>query len=198
MKVPTAEFVNMEIEKFDEIFSNDEKAITLLINTFRKNTEIEEILLKVAVIDKFYSTNIRGLDNLRKMADRIKTLNIDYDLNKGILGAVNKIANNHGIQYAKAKKEINMFSFATKYCNWHNHGAYPIFDSNVKFVLEEYDKIHKYYSNPMDLRDIENLCKTINCFKKYFNIMEFSFKEIDKFFYLYGKELQLQKDNREK
>jgi len=138
------EFPTMDlIENYNKKFDEDEKAnaqdmaIKKLIEEHKENNELHIILLKVAAINSLYSTNIY---NTFKMAEHILKLNIDQKLKNPSTKIVQEIAN---LEFPdKTGKEIkkNMYSFATKYCNWHENDLYPIYDSFVERLLKEYRK----------------------------------------------------------
>ena len=60
------------------------------------------------------------------MASHIQQLEIDNYLISADATVVNKIALGHGIPKPKRNGDKNFYSFATKYCNWHNKDAYPL------------------------------------------------------------------------
>ena len=119
LEAPTNELLDKYIDQFnnDERYSLADQAIINLFASFPENKKIEDIILKTSVVNDLYSTNILGIF---KMAKHIQQLQIDRDLKKGSPSVVSKIATGHGIKTKKNNKELNFYSFATKYCNWHN------------------------------------------------------------------------------
>ena len=77
------------------------------INFYPNNNDISEVLLKVNILNDFYSTNIF---NTYKVAEYIVSLNIDKKLKAKDLSVVNDIAD-------KTKNGINrnIYSFALFY-----------------------------------------------------------------------------------
>ena len=90
-----------------------------------------------------YSTNIFGVFRLAK---HILSLNIDESLRCGDPLTVNKIATGHGVINNRNNSERNFYSFASKYCSWHNSDSYAIYDRFVRQVLITY-------------RDQDNFCE---------------------------------------
>lgn len=132
-----------------------------------------------------YSTNIFATYRLAK---HILGLNIDRDLQIGDPNAVNRIASGHGITN-KNETELNFYSFATKYCNWHNRDAYAIFDSFVEKVLMAYKKQDHFSEfRTSNLKEFPKFKKIIQDFITFYNLTDFNLKEIDKFLWIYGKE----------
>ena len=188
IQTPTDEL----IEKYIEIFNNDDRyfpadqAIIKLFIAFPENKILEDILLKISVINDLYSTNIFGTF---KMAKHIQKLKIDNGLKIGDPLIVNKISLGHGIRTKRNNKEINFYSFATKYCNWHNRDSYAIYDSFVEKVLLAYnhkDSFSRFYKS--DLKDFRQFKRIINDFLTFYGLSNQNLKEIDKFLWIYGKE----------
>ncbi len=188
----TIKLVREKIDKFNKDNKSSESAISKLIEKFPKNNDFEEVLLKVSVINSLYSTNIY---DIRAMAKHIKKQDIDTGLGKGEIEVVNKIARGHKIG-AKSDDDdgIYLYSFATKYCSWHNPQKYPIYDRYVDEVLR------KSYRNQnenvrfknKDLKKYEKFKKILKNFRNYFKLgeeEELSVKDLDKFLWLYGKEM---------
>lgn len=191
---------NKVIEEYLHKFDNDkdyqryylaDNAIIKLFDKFPDNKNLEDILLKISVINDLYSTNIYATYLL---AEHIQSLNIDKELKKGNSNLVNKIASGHGIKSTKSKKDRNFYSFATKYCNWHNRNEYPIYDSFVDKILKEYRNKEDFYKfKGADLHFFEKFKEVIQNFKEFYGLNKYDLKQIDKFLWMYGKEFVLEK-----
>jgi len=188
LEKPTDKLLDKYIFKFqnDKRYEPADKAIINLFSAFPKNKKLEDILLKISVINDLYSTNILGTF---RMAEHIQNLNIDDQLKEGNPEVVNKIAKGHGIRTKKNNKELYFYSFATKYCNWHNQKSYAIYDSFVEKVLMAYKRQDKFlkFTND-DLRDFVKFKKIIKGFAEHYELKRHNLKEIDKFLWIYGKE----------
>lgn len=188
LQTPTNKLLDEYIDKFngEEKYYLPDQAIIKLFDAFPENKYLEHILLKISVINDLYSTNILGTFN---MAKHIHQLDIDSGLNQGDPHLVNKISSGHGIVSKKNNKEINFYSFATKYCNWHNRDNYAIFDSFVKKVLMAYKRKDNFSAFvETDLKDFIKFKQVVLDFKQFYNLTEHSLKQIDKFLWIYGKE----------
>lgn len=159
-----------------------DRALNKLFNrTYSKNTDIDDVLVKVCTLNDFYSTNILSPFNV---ANHIVSLKIDYDLEKANTSVVNKIA-----KIKISGKEKNFYSFATKYCSHHNPTEYPIYDYYVEKVLMFYMKKDSFSNfNSKDLRDYTKFKEIILDFREFYNLQQFTLKDIDKFLWQYGKE----------
>ena len=117
LPVPTVELVLDECRRFDNASWNQlgDKALKELLEHFPRNTDASHVLVKVLVLNKLYSTRV--LDNdIESLARHVTGLGIDPLLERGALEAV----------YTCPPLKM-YYSFATKFCSWHNPNAYPIY-----------------------------------------------------------------------
>lgn len=187
-QTPTNELLDKYIYKFnnDERYYLADKAIISLFEAFPENKSLEHILLKISVINDLYSTNILGTFN---MVRHIQRLDIDSRLKQGDPVLVNEISSGHGIISKKNNKEINFYSFATKYCNWHNRDNYAIYDSFVNKVLIAYKRKDSFSTFiETDLKNYTKFKEVVLDFKQFYNLTDHDLKQIDKFLWIYGKE----------
>lgn len=188
LQTPTNDLLDKYIDKFnnDERYYPADQAIINLFAAFPNNKKLEDILLKLSVINDLYSTNILGTF---KMAKHIQRLDIDQGLKQGDPSVVHQIAIGHDIRRKSSNKEINFYSFATKYCNWHNRDNYAIYDSFVDKVLMAFKRRDKFSTFAQsDLRIFGKFKKIIEDFSEYYGLTRHNLKEIDKFLWIYGKE----------
>lgn len=213
LKYPTAEFVTEYLKKVENsplqprvgneennypAVNKAELAIKKLILIMRENNKIEDVYLKVTAINSLYSTNIYDTYKIAHHIFHIK--DIDKKLEDGDLSVVNEIARGHKIP--NTEKEKNFYSFATKYCSFHNPKNYPIYDGLIQNLLIEYNnsKIEDFkFCEPKInydyLRDYEKFKETIEKFKSHFSLTKFELKEIDMFLWLYAKDRERMKLN---
>ena len=117
-----------EVEKYLKTWKNlknyklQEDALDkLFFELLPSNEEISDILLKVATLNDFYSTNIFSV---YPVAEHILSLKIDERLRQGDVTLVNEIQN---VTINGVTRKF--YSFSTKYCSHHNPKEYPIYDS---------------------------------------------------------------------
>lgn len=127
---PSSEQVEHYLQAWDELenYHLQEDALDKLFFTLcPENTEMPDILLKVAALNDFYSTNIFSV---YPVAKHILALNIDARLDSGDVALVSDLqkVTINGV-------EKNFYSFSTKYCSHHKPLDYPIYDSYVEKVL---------------------------------------------------------------
>jgi len=195
IKIPCP--TNSEIDKYldiwngDEKFYKPEKALIKLFNgCHANNKDKDDVLIKVYALNDSYDTFVL---NQVRMAQHIANQNIDENLRADNLGLaiVDKIRKGHSIRN-RYGTEINFYSFATKYCSFHKPDKYPLFDSNVERALKYFKKRHcsKLFTfNNTDLRVYEAFVGIIRKFQEIFGLQRFSLRDIDKYLYLVGREL---------
>jgi hypothetical protein len=133
LATPTAELVRIRCDEFDRDPSTHlaEDALGQLWVQFPRNTETAHVLLKVLALNKLNSTQVRDID-VEILARHIAGIGIDPLLAEGSPSTVDLITNCVNLR--------NYFSFASKYCSWHNPDTYPIYDSRVDECLWSYQK----------------------------------------------------------
>lgn len=86
-------------------------------------------------------------------------------------------------------KSIKLYSFATKYCSHHNPEDFPIYDSFVDKVLRYFRDMDGFseFKNG-DLKNYKRFKEILNDFRMFYGLQTYSFKDIDKFLWQFGKE----------
>lgn len=150
-----------------------EEALNFLFQTYKQNDNLQQVLLKVACLNDFYSTNIWDTFTIAKT---ICTMNIDDELLAGNLNLIRDISS--ALKTNGHKR--NEYSFLTKYCSFHNPEKFPIFDSRNEAMLKFYkDEFWKDSFDPKG--DYKNYKNMIDEYRKTFGLEDFSYKEIDRF-----------------
>lgn len=129
----------------DPTYGAESSLIGKIVRNLPRNEELEIIALKIALIDITNSTRLfQYKENLplTLLAKIIKGIdNIDERLKNGDPKVVEEIA-----RKSKEEGKVNLFSFASKYCHYHNFFAYgkddySIYDNVVKNSLPHYSDI---------------------------------------------------------
>lgn len=138
-------FTNNDLEKYnkeveiDKIYGEEFKIIEKVIKDYPYNNDRTIIALKIALIDITNSTNINKYKSFITLNELVNVIynikDFDKKLSEGKHDLIEKIAKSNG--------KINLFSFATKYCCYHNtifykRDDYSIYDSVLKEHLPEY------------------------------------------------------------
>ena len=181
---PCSSEVKRYLDKWNDLenYTMQEEALDKLFSrTYPKNTDINDVLIKVCSLNDFYSTNIFSVFPVAK---HIVNLDIDNRLTAGDLSLVNEIAYISINDIAK-----NFYSFATKYCSHHNPIDYPIYDSFVKKIIVYFRNIDNFMRfDDKDLKDFSSFKEILFQLRKYYDLEQFTLKEIDKYLWLLGKE----------
>ncbi|WP_337201260.1 hypothetical protein [Campylobacter sp. W0014] len=177
------EFENLESY---EHYRKQEKLIEEIFQENSKNDNEKSILLKVCVLDSFYSTNLR-MRGIYEVSKHILSLNIDKDLKEKNINVIEKIAN-----FKDTKgKQCFLYSFASKYCFHHDKENYVIYDkfvqkSLIHFFAEE--RFCDFEITGETLKKYENLIKAIESFRSFYKLDDFNNRQIDHFLWFYGKD----------
>ena len=187
---PTADDVMRAERKFDEENGPAEWVLTHLFQKFPRNADFGEVVVKTKVLNVLYNTQIRAVNIV---ARHICSLAIDPDLTAGKPEIVDRIAK---VQL-KDKTRYN-FSFASKYCNWHNPAAYPIYDGNVEACLWYYKKEGGSFAAALAERgiafprygyDYPEFVRIVNAFRDGYKLTSFTYKQLDKLLWSLGEAL---------
>lgn len=178
---PTQSEVQKWIGLWSEQGKSQESALNKLFHhTYPHNNDLDEVLVKVATLNDFYSTNIY---NIFAVAKHIYGLSrIDERLKKGdesLVGAIAQITINGKAKY--------LYSFATKFCSHHNDKDYAIYDSYVEKMLWHFQKRDKFSDFVKeDLRDYAKFKKALNDFKAFYGL-QCDLKQLDMYLWQAGK-----------
>jgi len=173
------------LEKWDglEKYTAQEDALNkLFLRIYPRNTEMDEILIKAAALNDFYSTNIFAVF---PVARHIHQLGIDDRLAAGDESLVNEIA----LLKMEDGREKNFYSFASKYCSHHNAPDYPIYDSHVERVLKYFRAADGFaVFSDADLRDFSSFKKILRDFRDFYGLQSYGYKDIDRYLWQLGKD----------
>ena len=166
-----------------ENYTLQERALNkLFFQTYPHNTEIEDILVKVATLNDFYSTQIFSV---YPVAKHILDLHIDERLAAGDITLVNEIAS----VTMESGTEKNFYSFATKYCSHHQPEKYAIFDSYVEKVLKYFRNVDGFSEfSDFELKDYETFSRVLDDFREYYDLKQYDLKHLDRYLWQLGKD----------
>ena len=129
----------------DPKYGQEERLLEAVLNMHPLNDDINWIAAKVSVIDLTNSTQMSKYKSVLSLYDISKillNLKIDEDIKSGNIDVVSKIARKCK-DFGGKDQGVNLFSFASKYCCYHNVYVYKrddfsIFDNVVSLHLYEY------------------------------------------------------------
>ncbi len=183
-------FNSLGLDKEDiSNYPDHERIIQSLVSKYPDQNNYDEVLLKVVMINTLYSAGLNTIKStdtisVNDMAKHIVEMDEKENLSE-LIKSPEKDSNQNRAVHLIAQKEgfKDAYSFASKYCNWHNMDGFAVMDTYSKGVMyylnkstETYESISKYdrFSKiTIDFRD--SICSGI------------SLKELDMFLWLYGK-----------
>lgn len=166
-----------------ETSAAQERALNkLFFQTYPRNVDLDDVLIKVSALNDFYSTNIFAP---LVVARHIVALDVDRRLDTGDLSLVNELAE---VTFPNGGKK-RFYSFATKYCSRHRPLDYPIYDSYVDTLLRHFRDLDGFARFRTDeLRDYPSFQAVLLGFRSFYGLDQFSLKEIDQYLWLLGKD----------
>ncbi|HJX84273.1 MAG TPA: hypothetical protein VJ723_08020 [Candidatus Angelobacter sp.] len=163
LPTPTVELVIAAGEKFDRENALSECALAQLLQEFPHNIEISHVLLKVVVLNRLYNTQIYAVETV---ARHIAGLPIDPLLKAGSPEAFDLIA-----KVRIGDRPFNFFSFASKYCSWHNPTSYAIYDQRADDCLWAYKKQDRFTNfKRKDLDSYEKFLAVVTAFRDFYGL----------------------------
>lgn len=190
-------------------YSIQEELLQYLVKKYPDHNNKAAVNTKVKLLNLFYSTGIQATN---KMSDNILSIkNIDNRLSSGDKSLIPEIAT---LKTSKEEKRYN-YSFATKYCAYHNPEKFPIYDSIVamtfisffeKGLLPNYKCGNRKSSasNTFTKREFANKIKDYNFFvelydyfMELFDLKTFTYRQVDSYiwgaFKVAGPEFEIEK-----
>lgn len=189
---------------FDDWIELNEGVVKGFANAFDINYHRDEIELKKLFLHEQLLTD----EIIHK---RVKTLNVLYhthlwqeniiDIEQFLIqgGEVfeSKIlsGNMDTVAALADRNNRNCFVFATKYCSFVNPDEYPIYDSLVSNVLYYLHNRKPLLEGKLSFemirqnRDYKTFKDIVDMFKKQYGLENCSYREIDKFLWLVGKNM---------
>lgn len=183
---PTKELVEAACEQFDRENLITEQALTDLFGQYPDNINHPHVLLKVVALNRLYSTNMFSVHDVASHIYK-QSQDIDAALAIGSPDIVDRIA---PVTISTTAKVRSNYSFATKYCSWHNQAAYPIWDSRVDRYFRS---LRRQIPSPPFLKATgylweryQEFVAIMTAFRDRYELNPLTFKQIDKFLYQHG------------
>lgn len=142
--------VHSQVER-DTQYGKEEELIRDVLVRYPKNDDLRIVAMKVALIDVTNSTQLskyKSKLSLYEIAKIIVDMNTDGDLDRKLESGDAKLVSDLAKTFKEYRREdgsggINLFSFASKYCCYHNRCVYgkddfSIYDNVVATHLHEY------------------------------------------------------------
>lgn len=176
---PTPAYIRSRLPELSD-YADTDAAIHLAFSTWPRNDQLDQVLTKVVVLNRLYSTSIYDVHG---MARHIVTLNIDAALMAGDPLLVARIA----VLKLNDGRSRNNYSFATKYCAWHEPERFQIYDARVDAALWAYQRQFKFGDfRRCELLDYSRFTQIVDAFINHFQLHNIGRKQLDKFLWLEG------------
>ena len=188
---PTQKFIAeilelYSVEEGDELNEN----LLKLFKTFNNDNDKFNVLIKVASLNKIYST---AIVNINPVVEQIIKVSSSYLYPKTITDYVSFVDDISRVNWTNNKGqsfERNNLSFASKYVHFLSDFETPIYDSYIWIIIKGYlgqkngEKIS--FENPSNFKEFYAIFKK---FKIDLGLENYSNYNIDKFLWQYGKKL---------
>ena len=190
LKKPTEEFIAEILELYSEEKELNENLLKLF-KTFNDDKKKYDVLIKVASLNKIYSTAIVNINPVVKQINEISRLAESNP--KTITEYVELVDKISRVNWTNSKGENferNNLSFASKYVHFLSDYKMPIYDSYIWIIIKGYlgqknnEKIS--FENPKNFKEFYTVFEK---FKIDLDLEHYSNYDIDKFLWQYGKNL---------
>lgn len=201
------------IKYFNGKYKKIEDSLTWVFNEYKKNSNINEVLIKVTTLNSLYGAGLRNSKD--ENCDKKKTIDVVtmashiVSMNKKIDELLYSKDENESFKAYKiiesgfdTNEYKKCYVFASKYCSWHNNDVFPIMDSRVKKELYKFiiSKNNEFNGDESKGRNIgssgfyeyELFRSTCIEFRNHVNNFinppkEYTLKDLDKFLWVYGE-----------
>lgn len=191
LQKPTKKFIRGILDIYEQEEGNElNENLLKLFKTFNNDLNRYNVLIKVASLNKIYST---AITNINPVVEQIIKITKENNKFKNYVSFVDKISkiewtNSKGITFKR-----NNMSFASKYVHFLSNYETPIYDSYIWIIIKGYlgqkNGELKSFNTPKSFKEFY---ATFYKFKKELNLENYSNYEIDKFLWQYGKKLILE------
>jgi len=166
-------------------FYLSQEAIRSIIEKNPENRETVIVLAKAGLINYLYGT---AIFDVIPIAEHIVKLDLDDLLKTGDIVVIDKIRHGHGIR-SKKGKEIDFYSFSTKYTFFHNPRSFPMYDNLIMRLLCHLNKDCNFHSRftQNDLRDYPTYKAVIDALAMATGLTDRLYREFDHGLWVYAK-----------
>jgi len=191
LKRPTEEFIT-EILKLYSVDEGNElnQNLLKLFQTFNDDKNKFHVLIKVAALNKIYSTAITNINPVVEQINKISNSVSNPKTTTEYVAFVDEISRINWTNSKGESFERNNLSFSSKYVHFLSNSEMPIYDSYIWIVIKGYlgqkNSSKLSFKNPSNYKEFY---ATFVNFKKELDLKNYSNYEIDKFLWQYGKKL---------
>lgn len=189
---PNPERVEEAIVRFEYENSHEERALRGLFSFLPRNDDPAHVLLKVCAVNSIYSTHVFAV---RELANHICDIAVDLDqlIADGDPHAFD-LLERFELKNEHREHVFHLYSFASKYLSWHKPEKYPIYDRYAWAYIRALSKQSNMPSRDDQLWPYANYLVAIRQIAEKFGVSQFSYKQLDAFFFFEGEKLFPKKD----
>jgi len=155
-----------------------------------------DVAVKVIAVAQVYKATVYDHSKMAHHICRLK--NLKSMISDGEGAAVEAVRFGHGIIWEKSRKEIDFYSFSTKYCHWSNPNRYPMYDQYVQRAVREIRERTSYdfakgdfFKDYIAFRGQLDMLKFIIISPFYRkSSWGYGYKELDEALWVYGRYLK--------
>ena|SRR5690606_29014255 len=191
LKRPTEEFITEILELYSVDEGNElNQNLLKLFQTFNDDKNKFNVLIKVAALNKIYSTAITNINPVVEQINKISNSVSNPKTTTEYVAFVDEISRINWTNSKGESFERNNLSFSSKYVHFLSNSEMPIYDSYIWIVIKGYlgqkNSSKLSFKNPSNYKEFY---ATFVNFKKELDLKNYSNYEIDKFLWQYGKKL---------
>ncbi len=191
LEKPTKEFISKVLYQYSQEEGNElNESVLKLFRTFNDDKNKYNVLIKVAALNKIYST---AITNVNPVVEKIIEINGKDNVLNELNDYVNLVDKISKIEWTNSKGnnfKRNNLSFASKYVHFLSEYKTPIYDSYIWIVIKGYlgqkNNTKISFKNPASFKEFY---ATFDRFKQELNLEQYSNYQLDKFLWQYGKKL---------
>jgi len=197
LQKPTKEFITKILAQYSREEGNElNENLLKLFRTFDNDNDKYNVLIKVAAVNKIYSTAITNINPVVEKIINVNSEKIKLNEINDYVKFVDKISkiewtNNKGNDFKR-----NNLSFASKYVHFLSEYKTPIYDSYIWIIIKGYlgqkNKTKITFKKPENFNEFYI---TFDKFKRELSLENYSNYELDKFLWQYGKTLIMNIEN---
>jgi hypothetical protein len=191
LKTLTKKFINEILLEYAHQEGNElNENIFKLFQTFNNEKDKFNVVIKVAALNKIYSTAITNINPVVEKIVISSIANTQLKTTSDYVDFVDKISlvewtNTEGQSFKR-----NHLSFSSKYVHFLSEYETPIYDSYIWILIQGYMGLKGnkkiIFKNPANFKEFYD---TFLIFKSTFRLEDYSNYQIDKFLWQYGKML---------
>lgn len=191
LKDPTNEFIAEILNSYSKEEGKElNDKLLKLFQTFDDEKDKFNVLIKVAALNKIYST---AITNINPVVEKINLVSKENKKPETISDYVNLVDKISKVKWKNDKGnsfERNNLSFSSKYVHFLSSYKTPIYDSHIWIIMKGYlgQKNNETisFSTPNNFKEFYLVFEKL---KKELNLQKYSNYDIDKFLWQYGKSL---------